>query len=137
MSEKLRNSETEKVRLQYVESHSGLKRDNVLTRITKSKGKVTVMESDHQTIISKLNIKHNKQISSSRLEMFNLKNKECQIKFKVITNKITILSSAFRENENLNKSAYRFIKRLNGIIHSCFKKVRIGGIKENPKKENP
>ena len=65
------------------------KRDNVLTRITKSKGKVTVMESDHHTIISKLNIKHNKQISSSRLEMFNLKNKECQIKFKVITNEIT------------------------------------------------
>ena len=65
------------------------KRDNVLTKITKSKGKVTVMESDHQTIISKLNIKHNKQISSSRLEMFNLKNKECQIKFKVITNEIT------------------------------------------------
>ena len=46
------------------------------------------------------------------------------------------IQSNYKRN-NLNKSANRFIKRLNGIIHSCFKKVRIGGIKENPKKENP
>ena len=37
-----------------------------------------------------------------------------------------ILSSAFKSDEDLNISADRFIKRLNKIIHACFKKIRIG-----------
>ena len=63
--------------------------------------------------------------------MFNLKNRECQKKFTEVTNKTKILSSAFRDDENLNISANRFIKRLNKILHSCFKRVRIGGKKQN------
>ena len=65
--------------------------------------------------------------------MFNLKNTECQSKFHEITTNTRILSNAFRKDENLNVSGNRFMKRLHGIIHSCFKKVRIGAIKENPK----
>ena len=108
-------------------------RENVLTKIKKVKGEVTVIESDHNPIICELNFKNGKRISTERLEMFNLKNTECQSKFHEITTNTRILSNAFRKDENLNVSGNRFMKRLHCIIHSCFKKVRIGAIKENPK----
>ena len=38
------------------------RREHVLTKITKSKGIVTVVESDHNPIISELNLKHNRKI---------------------------------------------------------------------------
>ena len=108
-------------------------RKHVLTRVTKAKGVVKTVESDHNPIITELYCTYKRRNSTRRMEMFNLKNQECQKKFREVTNKTNILSRAFRKNEDLNVSANRFIKRLNKIIQSCFKKVRIGKLKVNPR----
>ena len=60
------------------------------------------------------------------MEIFNLKNKDCQEQFKKMTTDTKVLSTAFREDEDLNISANRFMKRLDKMINACFKKIRIG-----------
>ena len=59
--------------------------------------------------------------------MYNLKNEECQKKFTEVTSKPEChLSDIFEDdNEDLNKSTKKFMKRLDDIIKICFKKVRI------------
>ena len=37
----------------------------------------------------------------------------------------TKLSDIFKSNEDVNKQTKKFVKTLNGIIHQCFKKVKI------------
>ena len=60
-------------------------RNHVLTRITKTKNGVVKVESDHNMIFAKLNMKWDKKISNQRHELFNLKNEECQKAFKEAT----------------------------------------------------
>ena len=58
--------------------------------------------------------------------MYNLKNKPGQAKSKEMTSNTNYLSSVFDdESEDFNITAHKFIKRLNRIIHKCFRKVRI------------
>ena len=64
--------------------------------------------------------------------MFNLTNKDCQAKFRDLTTKSTLLSSSFRKNEYISISSNRFMKILSGLLHVCFKKIRIGNTLENP-----
>ena len=61
------------------------RRDHVLKKLMKTKNGVKKTESDHNPIISKLKIQWNKHSKKQRTEMFNLKNKECQAKFKAAT----------------------------------------------------
>ena len=66
--------------------------------------------------------------------MYNLKNEDCQEKFTKVTNETEChLSDIFDDNnEDLNKSTKKFMKRLDDIIKICFKKIRI---KEKTNKE--
>ena len=57
--------------------------------------------------------------------MYNLKNKECQAKFKEMTSNSNILTSAFDNSEDLNTCTKQFLKSLNQCIRKCFKKIRI------------
>ena len=59
-----------------------------------------------------------------RIEHFNLKDPGGQKKFKELTssNILTLLVNKDLDIDTLTK---KFIKRLNGIIHQCFKKIRI------------
>ena len=57
--------------------------------------------------------------------MFNLKNKECQGKFKAITSQNEYLSSAITENEDINVCMKRFFKRLDTCVHKSFRKIRV------------
>ena len=50
-----------------------------------------------------------------------------------MTTNTMFLSSSFRNNETIDISANRFIKRLKGMIHACFKTIRIGQPLGNPK----
>ena len=68
--------------------------------------------------------------------MFNLKNKECQAKFKAATSTNVnngMLSSIFDEEEDLNVLTNKFIKKLNKIIQSCFRKIRVTEKKDEVK----
>ena len=114
------------------------KRGKVLTKLTKTKNGVKKIESDHIPIVSKLILKWNMRPKKEKLELFNLKNKACQKKFKIETSTVMNngeLSSIFDENEDLNILAERFMKKLNNVIFKCFRKVRITE-KKDEEKEN-
>ena len=114
------------------------KRENVLTKLTKTKKGVKKIESDHNPIISKLAINWNMKSKINRLELFNLKNKTCQEMFYHETsseiNKKE-LSSIFDEKEDLNLLAERFMKKLDKVVHKCFKKIRITDKKDEEKEK--
>ena len=57
-------------------------REHVLTKIVKTKKGVVKVESDHNTIISRLKLSWNTDVKANINEMFNLKNSDCQRKFK-------------------------------------------------------
>ena len=103
-------------------------REHVLTKIAKTKKGVVKVESDHNTIISKFKLSWCKNVKENRKEVFNLKNEDCQKKFKEATqgyNNNKYLSSVFDEEDDLNTLTEKFIKRLEKTISKCFKKVRI------------
>ena len=49
-----------------------------------------------------------------------------------MTSKTSVLSSIFESKRSVEKQAKDFLKRLNGILHQCFKKVKL---KDNAIKE--
>ena len=99
--------------------------NNALTKIIKTKNGIKKQTSDHNTIITKFTIKWSRKIRKPRIEMFNLKNKECQKKFTALTSKTNILTSAFNCNSDLDKATMNFFKNLDKCIRMCFKKIRI------------
>ena len=87
--------------------------EHVLTKICKTKKGVKVTKSDHNVIISKFRINWTRKAKSARIDMFNLKNKECQLKFTELTSSGDFLSSAFNSEDDINTCTNRFLKRLN------------------------
>ena len=57
--------------------------------------------------------------------MYNLKNRDCQLKFKELTSNNDNLSIIFDNEEDLNKATNLFMKKLSKNIKTCFKKVRV------------
>ena len=49
-----------------------------------------------------------------------------------MTSNNTKLSSIFESNKDINKQTKQFIKKLDGVLHHCFKKIKIKG---TPNKE--
>ena len=64
--------------------------------------------------------------------MFNLKDVNAQMKFKIMTSEDDILSSIVNKDEDLNITTVNFIQKLKECISKCFKRVRIC---ERPTKE--
>jgi hypothetical protein len=99
-------------------------RTNVLTKITKTKkAGVKKTESDHNIIEADLQIKWNKNVKKEKEEMYNLKNKECQKKFKEHTTN-TQMSRIFRSPQHLDILTKKFMNALDGAIIMCFRKYR-------------
>ena len=113
-------------------------REHVLTRITKTKRGVKKVESDHNVILTHLKLAWSRKLKEKRIEMFNLKNSDCQKKFKEATSSEyngNYLSEVFDENDDLNILAEKFMKRLNKTINKCFRKVRITNKMDKEKEE--
>ena len=100
-------------------------REKALVKIVKTKKGNEVKVSDHNPIITQFNVHWDKQVRKVRVEMYNLKNKECQDKFKDLTSQHEILSSSLSSKDDLNTSTRKFLKSLNKCITKCFKKIRI------------
>ena len=96
-------------------------KNHALVNVTKKKQVV----SDHNTIVSKFNLGWSKVGMRKRIETFNLKNRKCQEAFKVATSNTDALSSIFNNEKDLNSCTKKFMKRLDGFIHECFRKIRI------------
>ena len=107
-------------------------RNHVLTKITKTKKGIVKQASDHNVIFSKFNLKWCRKNKAERIELYNLKNRECQNSFKLLTSSTDLLSGAFNSSDSINTCTNRFIKRLNQCIKKCFKKIRVT---EKPNKE--
>ena len=113
-------------------------RNHVLTKITKTKKGVKKVESDHNIIFSKSKMSWSKKVKGKRVELFNLKNKKCQDIFKEATkgvNNDNYLSAVFDDEEDINISTNKFLKRLQKTINKCFKKVRITNKVDDVKEE--
>ena len=63
--------------------------------------------------------------------MFNLKNKECQRLFMTETTNTNVLSKPFEDEPNLEVATDKFFKRLNKMLHKCFKKIGVKNEKIN------
>ena len=79
-------------------------RKHVLIKIVKTKSGVVKKESDHNVMISKFKFKWNKRIQSKRVELYNLKNADCQKVFKEMTSCGDSLSAIFDNEKDRNKS---------------------------------
>ena len=98
---------------------------HALTKIVKSKGATKSKQSDHNTIVSKFNICWNKKKKSERLEIYNLKNREGQKKFKELTTEDEELTMIFENVKNIDEATEIFINKVNNHIKSSFNKIRI------------
>ena len=98
-------------------------RDHVLTRISKTRHGTETKESDHNVIKTSLKLHWNKDKARKRDALFNLKNKDCQKKFKAETSNNTKLSRNFDVIDDLDTATEAFMKKLNMVIYKCFKKV--------------
>ena len=105
-------------------------RTHVLTKIVNTRKGVMKKESDHNVLIAKFNCVIEKPHKKKKHEVYNLKNAECQKKFHEYTSNTRMLSSIFDADEDLNILTKRFIKKLDGCIKMCFKKVRLGNNKD-------
>ena len=72
---------------------------------------VIVKESDHNVLLTEFNCKIRDVAEKSRSEIYNLKNKHSQAKFKEYISKDNSLSSIFDSADNLDKLVERFIKK--------------------------
>ena len=97
-------------------------RKHAITKITKSKPSI---ESDHNPLITTFSMSWDGSARKEDVEVFNLKNKECQKKFNKETSNNTYLSSAFDEEGDINEQVNIFLKRLNKLQHKCFKKIKV------------
>ena len=74
------------------------------------------------------NLKVDTKETTTKMEVFNFNDKEGQKVFKELTSDNTVLSSIFDSNKSVNKQAKFFLKRLTGLLHQSFKKIKIKGV---------
>ena len=59
------------------------------------------------------------------VEVFNFKDKTSQETFFNLTNETDCLTKIFNSNKSLDLQTKKFIKRVDGLVHQSFKKVKI------------
>merc|ERR1712129_55472 len=96
-------------------------RQYTLTRFGLEKGQKVIKQSDHNPIIANFNFSI-QTMERGRKEMFNLRNVECQAKFRELTNSTKNLSNSIRNSEDIETSFNRFYKTLNKMFHQTFRK---------------
>ena len=60
----------------------------------------------------------------TKREVFNMKDKECQLRLKKETDETKELSNIVDKDESVEKLAEKFMKRLYGFVHKHFRKIR-------------
>ena len=91
-----------------------------------------VIESDHNSMIADFNISIPKR-KPERIELFNLRNENCQKLFTKETDENNLLVECFESNLPFEVQCEKWLKTFNSILYKCFKKVRIV---DNKKKKN-
>ena len=99
-------------------------RKHVLEKVVNTKTGTKRTESDHNIIVTKLNVDLNKTAIKKK-EILNLKDIKGQKRFKEKTDDTDELSRIFNSNKDVNTQAKKFMKRLDGFAHECFNKIRV------------
>ena len=60
-----------------------------------------------------------------KIEVYNLKNEECQANFKSFTTSTKMFSSIFNSSDNVDDITDRLVKKINGAFALNFSKRRI------------
>ena len=102
----------------------------ILTRINQTKAGTTVKQSDHNVIITEIDIPWNKCIRKEKIEILNFKNKSCQEKFYEETSKNDYLSSSFEGNTDWETKTKTFLKRLDRVCRKVFRVIKVTNKKE-------
>ena len=103
-------------------------RKYVLARYTKTKNGFNTKESDHNTIVTSLKAKWNKENVEKRTESYNYKKEESLKKFQIMTSEGTFLSEVFNdEKKDVEVTSKQFLKRLKYCITQSFDKIRVKG----------
>ena len=84
-----------------LECHIDDKREHVLTKISKTKQGIKRTESDHNSIITKFNLKVKKRENNRKIEIFNFKDENGLKRFKEITSNSYVLSSVFDSKKSV------------------------------------
>ena len=101
------------------------KKNVALSKIVKTKNGPKIVTSDHNSVITSFRFDYNPSKVKPKVEVYNLKSEKCQKLFFEETNKTDELSKIFDTDKDLNTQTKKFIKRLEGFIKTCFKKVKI------------
>ena len=83
-----------------------------------------VVKTDHNMLSLEINLTYHIEKDHQRVEMFNLRNKHCQLLFKEYTSKSNILSKCFLSNEPINTQFIKWQKLFEKALHACFRKLR-------------
>ena len=98
--------------------------------------KKCVTESDHNPLVCKLKIKWDSKVKIKRKEVFKLKDKESLKMFQELTSKCPKLVQFSQKSSNFLEDAEKWMNKIQDIMHTNFKKIRITGKrKENPELE--
>ena len=101
------------------------KRKFVLTKYSSTLGVKSVVESDHNLLICKLNIKWNKKVKSDRQEVLKLKDSEGLLTFFDETSNCRQLVDLSQKSDSIEDDTKEWLKAVKHLMHKSFKTVRI------------
>ena len=93
-------------------------RDFCLSNFSQLKKNKRVVETDHNLMIADFNISVPKR-KPERVELFNLRNKECQEMFSKETEENTQLVECFQNDLPLEIQSKHWLKTFNTILYKC------------------
>ena len=103
-----------------------------LTKYASMKGKQKIVKSDHNVMVASFNIQFQSvNHQKPRRVLFNLKNKECQEIFTEVSENNFKLRKWFKSDKSFPEQCNMFFKSVDGMLHQCFRKVRVRKVKEN------
>ena len=99
-------------------------RNFCLSNFAQLKKNGRLKETDHNTMIADFAIFMPKK-KKERIEMFNLRNINCQKLFTEETEENSFLMDCFDTKSSLKTQSKKWLKTFNTILHKCFKKIRV------------
>ena len=108
---------------------------HITTNYTHIKNKVKAINSDHNTEFVTINLKV-VPVKIVAKEMYNLKNLECQVKFKKLTEDTQDFSKVLNTSESVVLKCEKWKKTLDLHIKRAFKKVKVKYNKGRPSAAN-
>ena len=110
-------------------------RDFCLSNFSQLKQNKRVIETDHNLMYVDFDIAIPKR-KAERLEVFNLRNKNCQDLFTKETDENTKLLECFENELPLEVQSRNWLKVFNTVLYKCFRKVRVtNNVKKKDVKE--